>query len=1048
MADKISYFLSKHGDCERPAVMWGWAGPLCEDNIVRQVQEFAEAGIKEIYIHPSWLSEYDDYLSDFFLDMIELACNTAESLGMKYSLYDEYDWCSGCCAGKLFKKFPELRMTSLKWFRADAQAGEPVDIWYRGELLCVQVQYTDKTGARVDITDQVKIDVFASDGTNGGGRVTWKNENTCTTQVFVFTRVILEAFPPNSKWSSFTDFTHGVTDTMNPRSIKEFIKMNNEVYTKRLGDKVGKTITRIFTDETGLGSLFYEKNERPYSIVVEDEFYKDHGYNIRDHFIALTGVRESDEDLKVCYDYYKTTTRLFTEGWLGEYQKWCHENGLQLTGHMSAESLLNFHTTQMGDFYEALSKFDVPGIDNILSKKDMEHPLFGTCDNKMIASLAKFTKKDKIMCETFTGSGWDLNLDDMKRIMNKLMLTGVTYIIYMTAAYTLNEGRIYPPIGYPPSHGNCNHLFRYYGDITDYAAVRSSLLSQTKPHSRALMLVPQVDSWTHMWGWQWEERQDNIWHYAGAALIRKSVDFDMFFEPIANEATVKDGKIYLRGYEYDCFVLPTTSVSNQATMDMLDEFAKQGGRIVFIDKIPYLAADSAKRYDLAASCGLSAEAVKTLESPSFTVCKENNTVLIKLGRDELSDLPEFYDELSKAVLEGCEKEKVVGIDLPAGVAIAHRSAEGLYCTLVFNDSPETQTVSLSVDSDDEMVLLEGVNFKKVEAKDGIVTLEIPAHEMPILMLTKPGVSVEGLTFLEEKKDPAGTKTEIVMDKGWTLDINDNMLPLKFRYLCAYEPCGKLDPELQKKAESANEPWALQEFPAGKDIKWGDGYAAYTRFDIVDMPEHLELFTEIYDDGELWLNGKRIEGEFRKVYERGPRDRMVDIKDYAKPGTNTLVMIHRVPSYAAPHMMPNAVVRGAFGVENDAIIEKQYHVDVNKYYTEQSWRYYSGALDYKNTFTLDKMPKQVKIKVETKEVAEIIVNGVSAGTYCWQPYEADVTDLCKVGENTIDIIFTTTHEPTMVLQDVRLVEQGVAEIFEEVTPQAVGTNTPPVMTIIS
>ena len=75
------------------------------------------------------------------------------------------------------------------------------------------------------------------------------------------------------------------------------------------------------------------------------------------------------------------------------------------------------------------------------------------------------------MCETFSGSGWDLTLEDAKRIMNKLMTLGVTYTIYMTASSSLNEGRKNFPIGYPPSHGFNNPLFRHYGKLTDYNAI-------------------------------------------------------------------------------------------------------------------------------------------------------------------------------------------------------------------------------------------------------------------------------------------------------------------------------------------------------------------------------------------------------------------------------------------------------------------------------------------------------------------------------------------------------------------------------------------------
>ncbi len=42
-----------------------------------------------------------------------------------------------------------------------------------------------------------------------------------------------------------------------------------------------------------------------------------------------------------------------------------------------------------------------------------------------------------------------------------------------------------------------------------------------------------------------------------------------------------------------------------------------------------------------------------------------------------------------------------------------------------------------------------------------------------------------------------------------------------------------------------------------------------------------------------------------------------------------------------------------------------------------------------------------------DVLEVIVNGQSAGVRLWEPYQIEVTDLLKPGENTIEMLVANT-----------------------------------------
>jgi len=1041
MADK-KYTLSKYGKGIRPALMWAWTDRINSDDTVHQVHAIKDAGIKEFYIHPGWTSEWDDYLSDFYMSQVKLACETGESLGLNYSVYDENAWASGTCGGKLLEKHPEFRMSYLCWERADIQIGDPMDIWFKGEFLAAKVKYADKLATRADITDEVKIEVI---GNKEGGRALWQNNETCTATVWIFTRYYDPVIPPTSKWSSYSKNTQGGTDVCNPYAVAEFLEMNNGVYRDAFKEKLGKTIHHLFTDETSMSAINpHQLNMRPYSEYIEEEFYKDHGYHIRDNFISLTGCFETKEDLKVIYDYTKTATRLYSTSFLQQYADWCHKNNLLLTGHLSAEGVLFHHTVRMGDFYESLSKFDIPGVDNIVSKPGM-HKDYAAYEAKLTASVAKFAGKDKTMCETFSGSGWDLSIDDAKFIINEIMCLGISYIIYMTAAYSLNDLRSVFPVSYPPSHGYNNPLFKFYNILTDYTAVRASLMSQTKACGHVLLMLPQIDAWTHLSTSMLGTRRNSCWMYASFGFTKKSVEYDIFFEPLAKESKIENGKFIVKGFEYDTIVVPYMGCSDQATLDLIEEFIKQGGKVVFVDKYPTFAVDTGKDYDFEALMPEAAKGFFANTGDYYDTYEDDKVKLIFTGTAKELPPARYYADLA-AFTEKGYADVIEAVEPSDDVRISRRYADGLYCCMVFNKADEPKDIKFKINGEGKLVLLDGTSYTECKAVDGIVTLNVAAHDMPVLMLLQPGVELDGLDFVKPAEKVTGTEEKIYLDKNWKVETGNNILPVKIKYLTKAEPCGVLSKEIADMAETANVPYAIQEFPVG--VTYGDGYAAYARFEAEYVPDYLELFSEVVDDGEVWLNGEKLEN-FYKVHERGPKDRVTDISGKVKKGTNTIIVIHRMPEWSCAHKIPALNIRGKFRLDADErIIAPSDDIDVNKYYTVQGLRYYSGDLKYSNTFNLDcDNPKKVSVKVKTKEVAEIIVNGVSAGVCCWHPYEADVTSLCKQGENKIEIIFTTTYEPTMILENIQYIAQGIYEYKEDVKPQQVGTNTPPEITII-
>ena len=107
-------------------------------------------------------------------------------------------------------------------------------------------------------------------------------------------------------------------------------------------------------------------------------------------------------------------------------------------------------------------------------------------------------------------------------------------------------------------------------------------------------------------------------------------------------------------------------------------------------------------------------------------------------------------------------------------------------------------------------------------------------------------------------------------------------------------------------------------------------------------------------------------------------------------------------------MPAAVIKGDFRVFNEPELKITTRPGENDlyYWNDQGYYFYTGDGLYTADFTA-KAGEKVYIRLETTDVAEVFVNGTSAGRMIWDPYCLEITDLIKDGENKLEIMVTST-----------------------------------------
>ncbi|MDD2502441.1 MAG: hypothetical protein PHG58_01080, partial [Clostridia bacterium] len=116
------------------------------------------------------------------------------------------------------------------------------------------------------------------------------------------------------------------------------------------------------------------------------------------------------------------------------------------------------------------------------------------------------------------------------------------------------------------------------------------------------------------------------------------------------------------------------------------------------------------------------------------------------------------------------------------------------------------------------------------------------------------------------------------------------------------------------------------------------------------------------------------------------------------------------------------------------------------YNQQGYQYFSGTGVYRTRFVLDEDFEEVMLELDTADVVEIIINGTTTAKTLWRPYNFDITELCKIGDNDIELRLISTNAAVMTLETIELMYQSVAKYDENVPIQNCGIRSAPVLVI--
>ncbi len=537
---------------------WFWNGELEENEIIWQIDQMAEKGVRGFFIH-SRQGLKRPYLSESFFRMVKAALKQARKYGMAVHLYDEYPYPSGIAGGEVTLGNPHFHATHLVQKTYDSAGGAVRIELPRGKVLCCTAYPLADGNVQwrkgVDLRRSVGV-VLVDDSYEETGLTTYNRK-----RYFASTPTpVLEAELAAGQYRIFASVqkvvdTHkywdDFVDVLNPEAVREFIRLTHERYYERFGKDFGTLIHSIFVDETEAG----------WSELLPPRFLTECGYDLLPMLPALQD-KTHPQHLKVAYDLKQVRYKMFCQSWEEQISAWCAKHNIRYSGEKPS------------DRFSQLKYMDIPGCDPGHTKagaerNDMLRPALRQ-NARGCASAAYFYGKEGALTECYHSMGWSGTLLDARLVGEALLQMGIKYLVPHGFFYT-THGLVKHDA--PPTFFFQMPYWPLFGGLSQRFDNVSECFENTHIDAQMLIVEPTAGMPTR----EDSAAYESLLH----RLMAEHVDFMMADTDILKEGRFGKGVVRIKDIEARLVVVPPMRVIEEPLKDWLAAFAQKGGKVIY-----------------------------------------------------------------------------------------------------------------------------------------------------------------------------------------------------------------------------------------------------------------------------------------------------------------------------------------------------------------------------------------------------------------------------------------------------------------------------------
>ena len=282
-------------------------------------------------------------------------------------------------------------------------------------------------------------------------------------------------------------------------------------------------------------------------------------------------------------DYYDVWSGIFRDSFFGEQANWAKARYVEYLVHLNHEETMLALERSEGDYFRDERYVEVPGIDNLNQLiPSAVHTPDGTWNinnnfPKLASSDAHLFGKPKVWAEEGGGAGID-----GKYQLDFQFVRGVNamQIRVPVTRFGQDANAAAPPPPAPPEAA----MIAWYTNRGGY------LMAIGRPAAQVGLYHPGNTIWL---GGDEATEADRSTTKLGWQLFEHQVDWDYFDEQsLSSVAKLENGGFTnLSGQTYKAIVLPSMTVITRTGLNRLREFARQGGKVIFVGKTPSLIVD-------------------------------------------------------------------------------------------------------------------------------------------------------------------------------------------------------------------------------------------------------------------------------------------------------------------------------------------------------------------------------------------------------------------------------------------------------------------------
>jgi len=933
-----------------------WNGKMNRADIDRFLTACHSQNIRSVFIHPR-PGLITAYLSEEWLSLVRYTADEAAKLGMEVWLYDENSYPSGFAGGNVPARMPE------SYNQGVGLVPHRVNQLTPGDASKYKVILKQEAGGFRDVT------------ATAGGETGKPGDYYCYEL----------AFYPKGPWFGGWSYV----DLIHPGVTEKFIDVTMTPYERTLGRELGRRVPGVFTDEPNINAP--RAGSMRWTPDLFEQFSRRWGYDLK---LNLPSLFEPAGDWrKVRHDYYSVLLDLFIDRWSKPWHAYAEKKGFSWTGHYWEHGWPS--PADGPDNMAMYAWHQVPGIDMLFNQfAEGVHAQFGNVRSvRELASVASQMGRRRTLSETYGGGGWELRFEDMKRLGEWEYVTGVNFMNQHLAFDTIVGARKHD---YPQSFSYHEPWWNHYGVLAEHFARLSMALATGEQVNHTLILEPTTSAWMYASRGGKDPRLDALGDSFQTLLNEleaRQVEYDLGSENIIKHHGRAEGAHLVVGKRrYDLVVLgPGTESLDTFTVALLEPFLAGGGKVLsFIDppgrvdcavndRIEKLARRYPGQWTRAASPGDS-EAVRLLASPGFRM-NWNRATGGKLfhQRRQLTDGQLVF--LANSSLEHAAKGSFT---IEAGAITRLDPTSGTAAAYPARTNGAGEEIEFDLAPGGSLLLLASRQGKPVAPS---------APPQPETVIPSSG------PLAVRRMEP----------NALTIDYCDLKLD------------GKLDKDLYffVAADKVFRHFGFDGNPWSTSVQYktaivdrnhfppGSGFEATYHFD-VDNPDAVRAgLKAVVERPALWkvsVNGHPVEHLANQWW----LDRafgVYNIGAHIVRGDNSIRLVASPMSVHAE--LEPIYITGNFNLEAQAKgwrLTKSTRPELGPW-KQMGLPFYSWQMAYSRDYRFQETPQAAKVRMGRWHgtVAEVFVNGTSAGIIGWQPYEIAIGKYLRQGNNRIEVV---------------------------------------------